>query len=338
MLPRRALGRTAVEVTVLGLGAAALGNLYAPVSESDADATVRAALLAGVRYFDTAPYYGYGLSESRLGRALATAREEVVVSSKVGRLLIPRLGAARSDQGFIDAEPFDPVFDYSYDGILRSVEASLVRLGRNHLDVALVHDIGARTHGTEAHPRLLRELVEGGFRALEELRRSGRVRAIGVGVNECEVCIELLDRVELDCILLAGRYTLLEQGALAELLPLCARRGVSVIVGGPFNSGILAEGPVPGAKYDYAQVPHEILTRVRAIAEICETHAVPLPAAALQFPLLHPCVAAVIPGARSRAEVEANAGHLLRPIPQDLWLDLEKAGLIEADAPTRARA
>jgi D-threo-aldose 1-dehydrogenase len=331
----RPLGRTDVRVTVLGLGAAALGNLYAPISDEDADATVNAAFAAGIRYFDTAPYYGYGLSESRLGKGLARHSDrDVVVSSKVGRLLVPRSGAARDDQGFIAAAPFDPVFDYTYDGVMRSFESSLERLGRDRIDIALVHDIGPRTHGDSAHPRLFEQLLKGGLRALEKLRSAGAIRAIGLGVNECGVCLEALERAELDCFLLAGRYTLLEQGALEELLPACAKRGVSVIVGAPFNSGVLAEGPVAGAHYDYADVPASVLARVRGIAALCDTHGVPLPAAALQFPLRHPSVAAVIPGARSRAEVEANAAHLGHPIPDALWSDLKQAGLLAPEAPT----
>jgi D-threo-aldose 1-dehydrogenase len=323
----RELGGSGVRVSVLGLGAAALGNLYAPVSENDADATVQAALDAGVRYFDTAPYYGYGLSESRLGRGLAKGGVGgVVVSSKVGRLLVPRAGGARSDQGFIDAAPFDPVFDYSYDGVMRSFESSLSRLGRE-IDVALVHDIGARTHGENDHPGLFEQLVDGGLRALTKLRDEGAIRAIGLGVNECAVCLEALEHADLDCFLLAGRYTLLEQEAQGELLPACAKRGASLIVGAPFNSGVLAEGPVAGAHYDYGDVPAPVLERVRAIATICDAHGVPLAAAALQFPLRHPGVAAVIPGSRSRAEVESNAAHLRREIPEALWSDLAEAGL-----------
>jgi D-threo-aldose 1-dehydrogenase len=336
-IARRRLGRTDVYVTVLGFGAAALGNLYAPVSESAASDAVDAALESGIRYFDTAPFYGYGLSESRLGRSLARHSEsEVIVSSKVGRLLVPRAGPARADQGFIDAEPFDPVFDYSYDGVLRSFEASLARLDRDRIDVALVHDIGGRTHGAAEHPRLFRQLLGGGLRALTELRSAGSIGAIGLGVNECAVCLEALEHADLDCFLLAGRYTLLEQGALEVLLPTCAERDVSVIVGGPFNSGILAEGPAASSHYDYAEVPPGILARVGKLAAICDAHEVPLAAAALQFPLYHPRVAAVIPGARSRAEVEANAAHLDLPIPEALWDDLKRAGLLAPEAPTAA--
>ncbi len=337
LLPRFRVGRTDVRVTALGLGSAALGNLYSPVEEGDADATIQASIDVGVRYIDTAPYYGYGLAEKRLARTLARhSATDLVVSTKVGRLLVPR-DSARNDQGFIDAEPFDPVFDYSYDGVMQSFEASLERLGVSHIDIALVHDIGAETHGATAHREHFEQLLVGGFRALEELRARGAIRAIGVGVNECAVCLEVLARTDVDCFLLAGRYTLLEQGALNELLPTCAERGVSVIVGGPFNSGVLAQGPASDTRYNYEPSPPHVLDRVRRIAAICDQHKVPLPAAALQFPLRHPSVAAVIPGARSRSEVEWNSRHFQHPIPSELWSALKQARLLAQDAPTESR-
>lgn len=334
---RRRVGRTEVSVTPLGLGGGALGNLYAPVSEADAQATVERAFERGIAYFDSAPYYGYGLSEERLGRALAGRdRDAFVVSTKVGRLLVERSGPARSDQGFVDANRFDPVFDYGYDGVLRSFESSLRRLGLGRIDILLMHDIGARTHGAAAHAALFDVAMSGGYRAMRRLRDEGAVGAIGLGVNECAVCLEALARVELDCLLLAGRYTLLEQSALDELLPLCAERGTSMIIGGPFNSGVLVESAVAALHYDYRAAPPSVLERVRELAIACAARGVPLPAAALQFPLHHPCVASVIPGARSAAEVDANASWLEADIDQALYRDLERAGLLHPDAPIGA--
>ncbi len=334
-LPRRPLGRSRVEVTTLGFGGAALGNLFAPVSDADAEGTLRAAWAGGVRYFDTAPYYGYGLAEERLGRGLAAANEPFALSSKVGRRLVPRPGGPREDQGFVAAHAFDPVFDYSHEGVMRSFESSCARLGRDHVDVLLLHDVGARTHGPR-HRELLRVALDGGLRALQELRAEGSIGAIGLGVNECEVCLEVLGHADLDVILLAGRYTLLEQGGLDGLLPECEKRGTSIVVGGPFNSGLLAAPPGEGARYDYAPAPPEVLARARAIAAVCAAHRVPLASAALQFPLLHPIVASVIPGARSAAEASQNAEHMAQPIPPSLWSDLVEEGLLRRDAPTGA--
>jgi len=324
---RRTLGSTDVQVTPLGLGGAAFGNLYARVGDGEAAATVDAALEQGVRYFDTAPYYGYGLSEKRLGEALA--RCDVVVSTKVGRLLVPRDGAPREDQGFVDALRFDPIFDYSYDGVMRSVEESLARMDRDCFDVLLIHDVGALTHGEDAHAELFDTAMTGGYRALDELRRAGRVGAIGLGVNETAVCLEALQRGDFDCFLLAGRYTLLEQGALRDLLPACVDRGTSIIVGGPYNSGVL----VSGGHYDYVPAPADVVERVRQIDTVCRAHAVPLSAAALQFPLHHPAVACVIPGARSPEEVRAAAEGIEQSVPPGLWSDLVSEGLLDPDAP-----
>lgn len=342
---RRPLGRRGNEatpagtptVTRLGLGCAALGNLYAAVSDRDAADTVEAAFAEGVRFFDTAPLYGSGLSERRLGRALRRRpRDGFVLSTKVGRLLVPRRGEARPDAAFVDALPFEPVFDYGRDAVLRSFEESLARLGTERIDVLLLHDVGARTHGRE-HARVFRQAMEG-YRALDELRRQGRIGAIGLGVNEWEVCLEAFAHADLDCVLLAGRYTLLEQGALESFLPECEKRGVSVIVGGPYNSGLLAADPAPGATYDYHPAEGEVLERARRIRAVCAAHGVAIGAAALQFPLFHPAVAAVIPGARSAAEVRENAARLRAPIPAALWRDLSGEGLLHPAAPAGAPA
>ncbi|MBW2282188.1 MAG: aldo/keto reductase, partial [Deltaproteobacteria bacterium] len=320
---QRPLGRSRVCVSRLGLGGAALGNLYAPVTDADARAAVDAAWRVGVRYFDTAPLYGFGLSERRLGDALRP-RDGAVVSTKVGRRLHPSPG--REDGGFVDALPFEPRWDYSYDGARRSLDDSLQRLGLDHVDVALVHDIGALTHGPEQHAERFKQALDGAYRALDELRAQGVLGAIGLGVNESEVCAELLAHADPDCFLLAGRYTLLEQTPLDSLLPLCAERGVSLVVGGPYNSGLLAASPAAGGTYDYQRAPPEILARAQAIDRVCNAHGVALPAAALQFPLLHPQVAAVITGARSAREVEQNAERMRAPIPPALWADLREGG------------
>jgi D-threo-aldose 1-dehydrogenase len=334
---RRALGLSGVDVTALGLGGAALGNLYSRVSEAAAFETIQRAFELGIRYFDTAPYYGYGLSEERLGRALrGRRREDFVVSTKVGRLLVERPGAPRTNQGFVDANCFDPVFDYSHDGVLRSFESSLERLGLDRIDVLLMHDIGANTHGESQHAELFETAMNDGMRAMQRLRDEGVVRALGLGVNECAVCVEAMARVDLDCLLLAGRYTLLEQGALDELLPLCDARGTSLIVGAPFNSGVLADADPSLAHYDYGAVPRDVLDRVRRLQRGCAAHDTPLPAAALQFPLHHPAVACVIPGARDASEVEANAAWLARDVPAALHRELQAAGLIHPDAPIGA--
>jgi len=232
----------------------------------------------------------------------------------------------------VDARPFDPVFDYTYDGVMRSFESSLARLGVDRVDVLLMHDIGALTHGAAAHAELLEVALAEGLGAMRALREQGSVGAVGLGVNECEVCVEALERVELDCLLLAGRYTLLEQGALDALLPRCEERGTSVIVGGPFNSGLLVEAG-PTRHYDYAEAPAEVLRRVERLRAVCAAHDVPLPAAALQLPLHHPAVAAVIPGARRPEEVEAHVDWLARDVPADLYRELVALGLLRRETP-----
>lgn len=337
----RRVGATSVELPALGFGGAAIGNLYDALSEAGAMATVAAALDAGVAYFDTAPHYGFGLSERRLGEALAGAGRgpEIRISTKVGRRLVPvdaSTAARRERHGFVQAAPFEPVFDYSFDGVMASFEASLERLRRDRVDILLAHDLGALTHGPD-HPRRLKAFLDGGYLAMRRLKAEGRAGAIGVGVNEIEVCLELLGQVELDCILLAGRYTLLEQEALATLLPECARRGVSVIVGGPFNSGVLAEsGRADGSaprRYNYELAPPAVTARVARLARVCAAHATPLAAAALQFPQAHPCVASVIPGLASPAEV-ADALRLQSfDIPSALWEALKAEGLLRPEAP-----
>jgi D-threo-aldose 1-dehydrogenase len=314
----RRLGRTAVELTVLGFGGSRVGNLHRPVSDADAAGAVATAWDLGIRYFDTAPLYSRGLGEQRMGRALrGRPRDSYVVSTKVGRL--------------VEAHGIE--YDYSGDGVLRSIDDSLRRLGLERIDVALIHDIDPYNHGPD-QPRRFREAMEGAYLALDRLRREGVLGAIGVGVNAWRVCQDAVETADLDCVLLAGRYTLLEQDPLASFLPLCERRGIGVIVGAPYNSGILARGTVDGARYNDAAPPREIAERATGLAAVCARHGVSLGAAALQFPLAHPAVASVLPGPRRAAHVEAGVRWLGETIPGDFWRELKALRLLEAGAPT----
>jgi D-threo-aldose 1-dehydrogenase len=330
----RPLGRTAVRVTRLGFGGAPLGNLFRPLDEDMARDTVRAAWDAGVRYYDTAPLYGHGLSERRLGAVLRTQpRDAFVLSTKVGRRLVPRPPALAPDGAYVHVPPTVPVFDYTADATREALAGSLDRLGIGRVDIALIHDIGPVTHGVDDAERY-REAMDGAYRILHDLRAAGVIRAIGVGANEWQVLERCAADGDFDAFLLAGRYSLLEQTALDSFLPMCTRRGIGVIVGGPFNSGILALGAVPGATYNYAPAPPAVLERVQVISRIVAAHGVPLAAAALQFPFHHPAVVSVIPGARAAEEVEQNLRLLRHPIPSALWRDLKAEGLLRPDAPT----
>lgn len=326
--------RRALSPTPLGFGGAAIGNLYRPVSEEAASAAVGTAWAQGVRYFDTAPHYGFGLGEERLGAALRhlDPHGEAVVSTKVGRLLAPAPEAARERHGFVEAAAFEPVFDYSHDGVLRSFDESLKRLGRDRVDMLFAHDLGEATHGP-AHAARWNEFIGGGYLALRRLRDEGVVGAIGLGVNEWQVCERAMAEAEFDVFLLAGRYTLLEQGALGSFLPECARRGVSVIVGGPFNSGVLACATPSDAHYDYASPPDWVTEKVAALRAVCADWQVELPAAALQFPLAHPQVISVIPGVADADEAAIAARRMTAAIPPGFWADLIARGLIDPAAP-----
>lgn len=335
-LPTRPLGSTGLRLTELGFGGAPIGNLYREVSEAEALATVEQALAAGIGYVDTAPFYGLGLSETRLGLALRD-RAAPVVSTKVGRLLVPDASVTDGSEryGFRSAMPFAPMFDYRYDAILRSHRESLERLRIPRIDILYIHDIGRLTHG-ERHAAMWRQLVdEGGLEALEQLRASGTIGAYGAGVNEIEACLDLLSVARPDVILLAGRYTLLEQEPLDRLFPTCAGAGVSIVVGGPYNSGILASGVRAGkpAHYDYGAAPAAIVERVAAMEAIADRHAISLAAAALQFPLAHPLVASVIPGIETPARVAETMRLYETRIPAGFWSDLKEAGLLHAAAP-----
>lgn len=325
----------------LGFGAAAIGNLYRAIPDSDARSVVAAAWDAGLRYFDTAPHYGFGLSEKRLGAALADLdpRGEAILSTKIGRRLdpAPDVDLWQQRQGFVSPEPYESVFDYSYDAVMRSYEASRQRLQRDRIDILCVHDIGRFAHG-DAHDARMRELMEGGFRALTELRAAGVVGAIGLGVNEIAVCEDVLAQANIDLILLAGRYTLLEQAPLDSLLPLCMQKGVRIVLGGPYNSGILAQGVRHGGAvhYDYGPAPAEIVARVGRMEHICADFGVALGAAALQFPLAHPAVATVIPGIGSVRHLQSALDLMGQPIPPAFWQVLKDEALIDARAPVPA--
>ncbi len=335
-LARRRLGKSGVELTAMGFGGAPLGELFTRVSDADAAATLAAAWEAGIRYFDTAPWYGRGQSEHRFGRVLYTRpRHELVLSTKVGRILKAPPHPDRFETGFwAGGLHFDHVFDYSYDGIMRACEDSLQRLGMNRIDLLVIHDLDFWHHGVEAKVQAyLGQLATSGWRALDELKAAGLIKGIGAGINELGLMPRFLDLVDLDFFLLALRYTLMEHDTLETELPYCARRDVSIVVGGVFSSGITATGAVPGAKYNYADAEPAVLDKVRRIEAVCARHGVALPAAALQFPLAHPVVTSVIPGGFTPAHVEANLAHCRAPIPAAFWAELKAERLIRADAP-----
>lgn len=318
------IGKTALQVTRMGMGGAALGGLYHEVTDADAEAAVEAALALGITHFDTAPLYGHGLSERRMGEALRSLpRASFVLSTKVGRVLLPAKGRVESFW-FDHPAPFEPVFDFSYDGVMRSFEDSLKRLGLQRVDILYIHD--PDDHYDKA--------LLGAYPALAKLRSEGGVRAIGAGMNQAEMLARFAREGDFDCFLLAGRYTLIDHSGLAELLPLCEQKKISIIIGGPYNSGILAGGALSGSKFDYRSAPPEIVERVRKVEAIALSHGVPLKAAALQFPLAHPAVASVIPGARSAAEVKENFQLMSVPVPGDFWEKLKTDGLLPEEAPT----
>jgi D-threo-aldose 1-dehydrogenase len=329
----RILPSAPLAVPTLGFGAAAIGNLYNAVTEEAAEAAVAAAYRLGVRFFDTAPYYGYGLSEQRLGYALdALHADDVVISTKVGRLIVSGTADEQPDDGFA-VKGRRAVFDYSRGGIMRSFESSLRRLRRGAVDILLLHDVGRETHG-ERHEEMLKRALDEALPAMASLKASGACRAIGIGVNERDVCLEVMARFDLDCILLAGRYTLLEQETAAEVLAEATRRGVGILVGGPFNSGLLAAAEAPGDTYNYRPVDQDTLRRARDIYAICAAEGVDVGAAALQFPLAHRAVVSVIAGMRSPAEAAQAVARSRAAIPASLWQKLRGAGLLTIGAPT----
>jgi D-threo-aldose 1-dehydrogenase len=321
-----------VQVSPLGFGGAPIGNLYQKVTEEDAQAALATAFAQGIRYFDTAPFYGHGLSEERMGRALTShPRDSYVLSTKVGRLVSrePRGTGAVGDQ--FEVKGTRAVFDYSRDGVQRSFEASLERLGVSRIDVLLLHDIGSLTHGAR-HAEVLRLALDEALPAMARLRESGAIKAIGIGVNEQEVVLEVLPRFPVDCVMLAGRYTLLEQRHSAELMVYAQAHGVKVLVAGAYNSGLLGPPSAPGATYNYAPVDAATLERARSLYAECAREGVDVGAAALQFPLAHPVVAGVVAGLRSRNEVMSAATRMRTRLPAALWQRLKRSGLLPQDA------
>ena len=334
--------RTHLAATPLALGGAPLGNLYRAVPEQQALATIQHALSAGITYFDTAPHYGNGLSEHRFGSVLRNVpRERFVLSTKVGRILEADANAPREQNGYVDVMPFVQRFDYSYDGTLRSIDESLQRLGAARVDIAYIHDIDTATHGG-AQPERFRAAMQGAIPALARLKSEGAIGGYGIGVNDVQVSIDTLAVADIDVILLAGRYTLADQSALATLLPECVRRDVAVVAAAPFNSGILATGAHPrdGSTpyFNYASAPAEMIARVAAIEAVCAEFHVPLQAAALQFPSAHPAVVSVLVGARTAQEIDANLAFARYPIPPQFWAALRERQLIDSATPaTRVR-
>jgi len=335
---RRWIGRSSVAVTRLGLGGASIGGLFSPVTGDDAMATLNRAWELGIRYFDTAPLYGYGTSERRMGKVLGDrARASFALSTKVGRLIRPidlippdadvdrQEFEGRQDAFYAETGPVRPVFDYSGDGVKRSIEESLERLGLDRIDIALIHDPDAHWPAAigQAYP------------ALHRLREQGTVRAIGAGMNQSAMLARFAQEGDFDVFMLAGRYTLFDQEGLADLLPICADRGISVVAAGVLNSGILA-GAEPGARLDYRPAPLAAVGRAQRLADVCARHHVPLKAAAIQFPLAHPAVAALVAGVRSIAHLEDYPVLMRETVPSSLWDELRHEGLIAADAPTPA--
>lgn len=334
----RAPSGATLSFTELGFGCAPLGNLYKAVSDKDANATLDAAWKAGIRYYDTAPLYGLGLSETRLNAFLrGKKRSDYILSTKIGRVLHVCPPAERTGIGkFFNTPSRKEEYDYTYDGVYRSLEASFERLGIDSIDILFAHDLDIFTHGSaETRDHYMKILFDSGFKALRKLRDEGVVKAIGAGINEVEACGMLARGGDFDLFLLAGRYTLLEQeAALDSLLPLLQERGIGIVLGGPYNSGILATGAKPGARYNYDPAPQAVLERVKKIEAVCKAHKVKLPEAALRFPLTHPCVVSVIPGAVRPKEVALNVKTMSAKLPKALWKDLKAQGLVDPRAPT----
>ncbi|WP_424971168.1 aldo/keto reductase [Dinoroseobacter sp. S76] len=322
----REVGRTGLRIDTLGVGGAPLGGNFVDLEDSQAAALIRAARDAGLRYFDTAPWYGFGRSERVMGDGLRG--KDYVLSDKVGRLLKPGAVENPMEFGMVDPLPFHVIYDYSYDGIMRAFEDNLHRLGLDRIDILLVHDIGEMTHGAE-NARHFRDLTESGYRAMDELRGSGAVKAIGIGVNENAACAAALEIGSWDVFLLAGRYTLLEQTALDTLFPACEAAGTTIICGGPFNSGILAGRDT----WNYAKAPADVMAKARRLADEADAFGIPLAAAALQFPLGHPLVTSVIPGPRDVTELQQIIAWFDMPIPTAFWESLQAKGLLAEGAP-----
>jgi D-threo-aldose 1-dehydrogenase len=340
-IPFRSLGSTGIPVSALGIGTAPLGDLFTKLDDQVAIATLADALRSGITLLDTSPHYGNGLAEHRCGTALRIAgRDNVVLSTKVGRVMDPRspggtaIAEGAAAPGFVGGFPHKAAIDYSYDGTMRSFEQSLLRLGTDRIDIALIHDVDVFTHGADALEIRFGEAMNGAYRALDRLRSEGAVKAIGVGVNEADICVRFANEGDFDAMLLAGRYSLLEQPALDEFLPLAQRKSIGVMLGGVLNSAILATGAIQGARYNYKDAPPEVMARVARIEQVCRAHKVQLIDAALQFALGHVAVSSVVLGAETPEQVRSNITSMTRPIPSSLWSDLKAEGLLNAEAPT----
>ena len=325
-MEQRQVGKTGLLIDTFGLGGAPLGGNFVDLSRLEAADLIQAAKDAGISYFDTAPWYGFGRSQRVMGDLIRGA--DYTLSDKVGRLLKPGAVDNPAEFGMLDPLPFNVVYDYSYDGIMRAFEDNLHRLGLDRIDILLAHDVGEMTHGSD-NAQHFADLKEGGYRAMDELRRSGHVKAIGLGVNENQVCRDALGIGDWDVFLLAGRYTLLEQTPLDDLFPACREAGTSIICGGPFNSGVL----VGRESWNYAKAPDEVMTKVKKLADVADFHSVPLAAAALQFPLANDLITSVIPGPRNKAEFQQNLAWFQAQIPGEFWSDLQAKGLLDERAP-----
>ena len=323
----RKIGKTETEVSVLGIGGAPFGGNFSQGHHADAVGVVQTGFDAGLNFVDTAPFYGFGRSERAVGDAIRG--RDYVLSTKVGRLLEPGAADDPNLGGMVNPLPFTPVYDYTYDAIMRSFEDSMQRLGLDRIDILLAHDIGEFQHGAEDNKRYFAQLADSGYRAMDELRSSGLVKAIGLGVNENAVCLDVMEIGNWDTFLLAGRYTLLEQTPLDDLIPACVAAGTTLIIGGPFNSGVMLGGEM----WNYAKAPQHILDQVKKIHGICADHNVDPGVAAMQFPLAHPVVSSIIPGAKTVKEFQGILDWAAKSTPAGLWSDLQSAGLIHADAP-----
>lgn len=334
-IPSRQLGSTGLSVSVLGLGGAPLGELFETIPEDRAQKIVRTAWSGGIRYYDTAPWYGHGQSEHRMGHFLRQqARKQFAMSTKVGRVYRPARSSGHRTSPWVGGLPFELRFDYSYNGIMRSWEDSLMRLGLNRVELLVIHDLDSGYHGNgEVMTAHKRDLESGGWRALEELKSSGAIQGIGAGINDSRMIPYFLSQYEMDFLLVAMPYTLLDQGPLKDTLPACEEKGVSVVIGSPYASGILATGPVSGAIYNYAPADSIVLKQTRRILAVCKSHGVSLQAAALQFPLGHDAVISVIPGATRPEYVIDNLSNLTARIPASLWTDLKNEKLLAPHAP-----
>ena len=334
-LAKRKLGRTGLNVTVMGFGGAPLGDLFAKLDDATALATVDAAAHAGITHFDAAPLYGQGIAEHRFGTILRRLpRDSFTLSTKVGRLLVPAPNGRNKSTRYVGGLEFDVVHDYGYDATMRSLEHSLLRFGLARIDFALIHDADAWSHGPEKGEQYYRDAMSGAYKALDKLRSEGVLKGIGIGLNDPAFAARYLREGDFDCMLMAGRYSLLEQPALAEVLPLAQKKQVGVMLGGVFNSGILATGAMPNAKYNYVDAPPAIMDKVRKIEKVTEAHGIALPTAAMHFCLGHPAVATLVLGAVKPDEVRRNVAALSQKVPAALWADLKSEGLLDKAAPT----